>query len=44
MKAANPHPKCKILSEKWLKAKLPPERFSWFAKTGREECGHDTYR
>ena len=27
MKAANPHPKYKILSEKWLKANLPPERF-----------------
>ncbi|MCQ2389866.1 MAG: NAD(P)-dependent oxidoreductase [Kiritimatiellae bacterium] len=27
-KATNPYPKYKILSEKWLKANLPPERFS----------------
>jgi len=27
-RADNPYPKYKILSEKWLKANLPPERFS----------------
>ena len=44
MKATNPYPKYKILSAKWLKANLPPERFSWFAQIGLAEYRHDTYR